>query len=174
MDKTSEIPIILYLEGVTKKDFKPIENILEDRIKEPIEDEEKGIAVPITWDKPPSVYKGLEDWPLRTNLKCSVCDLTFNDRPKFVPGEIKKDENEKLEIIVLGGIYMCTFNCAMRYINVNLKGEEAFSARDCLLILYKIFTGKTVTRITPSHPKTKRQEYGGAWSIKEWLKKKRL
>lgn len=180
MDKPYAPPSILRLTGIALADYVSPEDVADAKLLEPSSDggapdhdepTPEGVHPP---DKIPRVFAGLDDWPHRTNLKCWVCDFTFDDRPKFVP-RFAREGGSGVEFGVLGN--MCTFNCAELWIETNLGGrasnEERWQVQDNLRLLYFVFTGARVSRIKPAYRKTEMRKYGGEWDEETFWKKMR-
>lgn len=163
MDSAYKRRHILRLTGVKLgDDYVPVEDVADSRLMESAADATDGQACEPP-DKIPRVFTGLENWPMRTNLKCWMCDFTFDNSPKFVVQYAGIGENGGIEFGVLGN--MCTFNCAELWIETNLGGrasnEERWRYQDNLCLAYLMFTGRRVARIKPAPAKTELKAYGG-------------
>jgi hypothetical protein len=176
VEKLYRPPNILRLPGIRLSDFKPPEDTLDERLLESVEAAE-GRASPlgaegVPYDKIPSEFTGLEDWPTSTNLKCWVCDFNFSDRPKFVALSFKENEAGGYKMGVHG--VMCTFNCAELYIETHyLRLTERQHLQELLRFEYFFFTAKWVSRIRPAPSKTEMLQYGGHLDFDAFLKKLR-
>ena len=119
------------------------------------------VAVPqeikseITYDKLPMIFKGLDTWPVSTNLRCWNCYRSFDSRPVFIPGDLQRNGH-----MSVGGCY-CTFACATRYINLHYDGGELWDVHHSLLQLYKIFTGVLVIDIAVAPDIYEMVQFGG-------------
>jgi hypothetical protein len=171
MEKPYTPPSILRLTGITMKDYVPVEDFADSSLLDPSTDgPDYGPGEPAPEsihppDKIPRTFTGLEDWPLHTNLRCWVCDFTFDDRPKFVSPYVREAENGGIEFGVLGN--MCTFNCAELWIEEHLgaraSNEERWRAQENLCLVYFLFTGRRTAHIKPAPKKTEMRKYGGDW-----------
>ena len=170
-------PNILRLPGITMRDYVPIEDVADAKL---LDDMDGAAAIPsrqeASLETIPRVFTGLEnDWPISTDLKCWVCDFTFDGSPKFVPLHVRESDTGSVEFGVLGN--MCTFNCAEAYIETNAGGrcnsEERWRLQDNLRMLYFMFTGHRVDHIKPSPPKTELRAYGGTMDEDTYWKKMR-
>lgn len=165
-------PNILKLTNISlsKGSWMPVEDIADKLFLAEISARSEAMETLKIYDKIPRVFTSLEEWPDSTNLKCWVCNFTFDGRPKFVPTYIK-ETGGKLEIGVSGN--MCTFNCAARWIlekYANSK-EERWRLQDKLLIVYYLFNSCLVTSIEPSPSIVEHQMYGGDLEHSAFLKK---
>jgi hypothetical protein len=99
MEPAYKQPNILRLPGISLADYVPVEDIADAHFLDTGTDgfapDPEGPAPESAHppDKIPRVFTGLDDWPLRTNLRCWVCDFTFDDRPKFVPTYVREGED---------------------------------------------------------------------------------
>jgi hypothetical protein len=117
-------------------------------------------ALPSIIYKPlPKKFTTLEMWPKSTNLKCWSCDLNFDNIPIFLPTNIY---NESGQITMdVHGVF-CWFPCAVRYLRVQLSGDNLSNDRfRMLLALYKVIVGKSVVYIPQGVDKCCRQEFCG-------------
>jgi hypothetical protein len=144
---------ILFLRGVYSHDCRTTDDIFFDKMMEKMEDRETRDE-PIIYDKLPIEFTSLESWPKKTNLKCWSCDLTFIGPPVFIPQNIHNSS------MVCNGNF-CSFFCAMRYINVNYSGVDAWQYKCLLYQLYHKFNGVHVIEIPEAPPKTLMVQYGG-------------
>jgi hypothetical protein len=162
MDSHYVRPNILKLSNISlsKGSWMPVEDRADKLFLAEISARSEMTDVIKIYDKIPRVFTTLEEWPDCTNLKCWVCNFTFDGRPKFVPTYIK-DVGGRLEIGVSGN--MCTFNCAARWIleKYSNNKEERWRLQDKLLIVYYLFNNCLVSSIEPSPSITEHQMYGG-------------
>ncbi len=192
MDATYRPPCILHLTGITLKDYVPIEDVADDKVLDAVGSEEypdeqyrgdsadhkgcpKGVSDSvIPYDKIPKVFTSLEDWPIRTNLRCFEYNITFDDRPKFIPTYIRVTDDGSYEIGVCGNF--CTFNAVALHINKTVHNtEERWRTQDMLKFVYNLFTGKTVSHIEPGPSKYRLSAYGGEWDEETlWKEMRRL
>jgi hypothetical protein len=177
MERNYRPPSILHLTGITLKDYVPIEDVADEKVLDSASCEDqcdeqyagenkvnqRGVLdAAFPYDKIPKVFTSLEEWPLRTNLRCHEYDFTFDDRPKFIPTYIRVNEDSTYEIGVRGNF--CTFNAAARHINATIhNAEERWRTQDMLKFVYSLFTGVTVSHIEPGPAKTDLVYYGGSW-----------
>ena len=163
-------PNILHLTGISFSDYLPVEDFYDTNLIDgAVDDARAGGEAPdedsLPPDRIPHRFTSLEEWPLRTNLRCWECDCTFDDRPKFAPTYVREAEMGGLEVGVRGNF--CTFNCAELWIEVHFAGKPdlLWRAQSALCLVYFLFTGYRVSRILPAPDKTERREYGGEWTI---------
>lgn len=172
MEEHDSEPHILFLNGITMADYRSPEDDLDEKLLSSVQtDQQQGDPMP--FDEIPQQFTGLDKWPLTTNLKCWVCDFQFGNRPVFVPKYIRRGSGGGNDGGIVVGVLgnMCTFNCAERYIEDTFTSyETAWSYQKNLTIVYELFTGKSVSRIKPSPPKTMMRQYGGPWSEEEYWK----
>jgi hypothetical protein len=165
-DLPYKAPNILRLTGIRMADYVPVEDVADAILMDGGTDNLVDVPAPesiMPPDKIPRTFSGLEDWPMHSNLKCWMCDHTFDDRPKFVPTHVREGENGGIEFGVKGNF--CTFNCAELWILTHLGGragnKERWGTQDGLCLVYFMFTGRRVSRIKPAINKTELRQYGG-------------
>lgn len=163
MEKAYVAPNILHLTGITLEDYVPVEDILDEQLMDRTAcgaPDSSADAMP--FDKIPAKFTGLEEWPLSTNLRCWDSGFTSDDRPKFVPTYIITNENGDFEIGVKGTF--CTFNNAAGWIRRNIHSKDLqWKTLDMLCVVYKIFTGQSVSNIESAPEVTKMLAWGGDW-----------
>ena len=118
-----------------------------------------------TEEKIATYFRGITTWVRNTNIKCWQCDRNFHTMPKFVPMPCSEP-----------GVYevrgnMCSFNCAYSWILLHFAGIERQNAVERLCLLYFMFTGRRISRITQAFAKTEMQQYGGALTEQEFAEK---
>lgn len=170
MEESFVPPNILYLDGITMKDYESMEDIFHKQLMERCHNEPDPNPRNEQYDAIPKVFTCLNTWPKKTNLKCWMCDFIFDDPPKFIPTYIKNIADDKIEVGVLGN--MCSFACTNKYISTNFhRKDQAWKLLDNLVILYKLFTGKSVYYIPEAPCKTTMRQYGGSDSETDFRKK---
>lgn len=162
MDKTPTKRNYLRLVG-TKVPKDAIEKMMEERIIEGIKISKEEVA----YNKIPTVFTNLQEWPTNTNLRCWVCGFSFDGAPKFMPTYLRQIEGA-IEFGVEGN--MCTFNCVSLYIIIKYEGNvnARWNYQNNLAVLYKIFTGRDTYFIKPAYPKTRLKMYGGDWTEEQF------
>ena len=176
MEKPYQPPNVLRLFGITLKEWTPIEDVADKRLLRQAADGHSGAAAPESdqpYDKVPHHFTRIEEWPLRTNIRCWQCGCTFDDRPKFVPTYVREAENGGIEFGVRGN--MCTFNCAELWIQIHYAGkvDQRWRIQDNLCLVYFLFTGHRATCILPAPHKTELRQYGGELDEEAFWKKMR-
>lgn len=176
MEKTYKAPNILWLHSVSINDCALIEDLQDEKIVESAlirgrvaDDEEDPDA--ISYDRIPKMFTTLEEWPLKTNIKCWDSGLTFDGPPRFIGTHLIETETGDIHMETLGNFM--TFNNAAAWIDVMMKGSRQSEARDMLMRAYYHMTGERVNYIAPAPPRTKMEEYGGDWSVEKYLEELR-
>ena len=172
----SDQPNILFLGGISRDDYIAPEELADRKFLK-----EENISYinstkyisQLIYDKIPSTFTSLDEWPSETNLHCWQCGFTCDGKPIFVPIFIRETVRG-VEFGVKG--IMCTFNCAARWIisNSNLNIEERWKYQNNLKILYFLFTGiHNEIKLAPE--KTALKKYGGDLTDEEfWDELKKL
>lgn len=161
-------PNILILPGIREEDLESDDDIFNSKFTEGLEEIE---TTNVFYESLPDMFYSLEQWPESTNLHCWTCDLQFVGRPWFIPERIY-DQGGKLSAIKPKGCFHSP-NCAQSYIDKNYSGLEHDDKTSGLLLIYKIFTGKSIRVIKPSYPKTLMRKYIGQNGIssEEYIQK---
>lgn len=154
-------PKILFIEGVFLKDGECIDDMFEKQIIEQLDE-----VSPILYDKIPMTYtKGC--WE-KTNIKCWHCDLSFDNKPVFIPRIINMKKN-KFAVGVYG--CFCSFSCALSYVYLNYPNIcDTSTYEEMLEFLFKIFYGKK-SKLIKAPSKYIMSQYGGDCSIYEYKQK---
>jgi len=179
MESHYKVPGILRLVDIKKEDYTSVEDVADARllgvtsINELKNNEPKINDSVYPFDKIPRIFTTLEDWPQHTNLKCWMCDFTFDDIPKFVPTHVRETDKGDIEFATHGN--MCSFNCAELWINIHYskKDDQQWRAQDNLRLVYFIFTGRHISHIHPAPHKTELKSYGGDLDEEAFWKKLR-
>ena len=173
MESYKSGPNILRIFGISKSDYVSIEDTAEIKYRERLENEEQIDIKEVIFDKIPTIFENLKTWPMQTNLLCWHCDLKFDSLPIFVPTYAKHRDSGLIEFGVRGNF--CSFNCAEAWILINYaEKDHRWSLQNLLCMLYFIFTGQHVVKISPSPSKTLMNYYGGDLTVeayKEQIKK---
>lgn len=158
-----EEQFILFLRGVSLKDFVDIDELFEEKLN----DVQHVPYNKVIYDKIPKIFKSLESWVTTTNIKCWHCELSFNNPPVFIPLEIYNTDIGK-EMSVYGNF--CSFGCAKAFLNYrrDISEEKYWDANEMLKILFNIFNKKKISDIIPSPDKYDLNKYGGKLCIKEY------
>jgi hypothetical protein len=188
MDGSSRRPNILHLEGVTLKDYVPIEDVFDGRLLEEASvvaagsgrAEAAGFDVQ-PYSSIPRTFTSVDDWPASTNLRCWSCGFTFDGPPSFAPTFVREALNARGASVVEVGVEgnFCTFNCAARYID-DMYPRLAFPTkhwqmRDNLCLVYFFFKGARVRHIHPAPRRFQLAAYGGTLSADEfWAQMREL
>lgn len=148
---------ILYLHGISLDDFfndevedqRYLEDISANDIISYSDFNEKPKTIYYTGL--PDTFTSLEKWPAHTNLTCWYCDCSFRSIPVFIPNYISNNSNGELEIDRLG--CFCSFTHAQEQIDILFSSDDSYNDKvHGLLLLHKIFTGKTVLKIPTGGP----------------------
>lgn len=159
---------ILFLPGVTLADYVPLEDRLEQFLKDELPPVQPADIV--VYDRIPRQYTR-DSWPASTNLRCWNCDRHFCGRPLFVPSSISIGRGGHLvmDVDVEQGGNFCHQNCAFTHICRN----PAFSPtqRDNRLAMFmrlcadlELAAGPLV-EVPERH---RRVEYGGPMTFDEF------
>lgn len=156
-------PNILFLKGCFIDDCDSLEDIFVKKLMESTTNGDVSYEIKNQeYNKIPSVFKSLDTWPSKTNLKCWSCDCDFHTRPIFIPTTIYSNNDMDTE-----GNF-CMWGCASRYINTFYNVDERWEKHAMLRELHEIFTGSFIEDIVPSPPKTEMVQYGGRKTKKEY------
>ena len=163
-----DVPKILFIRGVFVEDCVPIDQLFEQQLMTGL-DNEIVIKPTAQYDKLPSIFYSLEQWPEKIKLHCWYCDRMVNGVPIFVPKYIEPSANGP--IMGVDGCY-CNFNCAVSGINLYYPDKQTNkSKKDMLKFLYNMFCGKSITEICPAVSKTEMIKYGGDLTEQEYGEK---
>lgn len=169
MDNYFEPPNLLFLSGIKLDDYKPIEDIFEERLNEQTNGNDPENALEedeYPYDKIPKSFTTLDEWPISTNLHCWECDTQHDNRPW--PKPIEFLDNSKISV---EGSF-CSANCVARYIIVHTHScEERLKLLDMLNIIYYQFTGKNTYSVLPAPSKTEKKRYGGELDDNQFAEK---
>lgn len=159
-----EEQFILFLKGVSLKDFVDIDELFEEKLNETTHDKYKKII----YDKIPKVFKTVSTWIATTNVKCWHCELSFTNSPVFIPNEIYNTPEGK-EMSVHGNF--CSFGCAKAFLDYNKFNNDNWDKNEMLKLLFQLFNSKKINDIKPSPSKYILTKYGGSVSIKDFQMK---
>lgn len=111
------------------------------------------------YDKIIPIFTNLDNWPMRTNIKCWFCDLNFKTKPIPIGDRIFADEG--VDKIGVEGI-ACSFTCAFSYIidTYPKTSTERYDRIEILKTLYSKITARDYYHFYKALPKTARIEYG--------------
>jgi hypothetical protein len=175
---------VLFLAGVYKSDFQKFDDMIQDKIlsENPIS---QNI---ISYDKIPTLFTTLNNWPKSTNILCWRCNRSFKKRPWFEPQSIepisdnttgnvgkmlneidlKKSINIKGVCITTLGVF-CSCNCVQAYINIYSRDIiDKINKTEMLRFVYEIFTGKKIPDIQPSPSPMIMIHFGGDKTEQEY------
>jgi len=174
---------VLFLEGVYKSDCRQMEDIFQDRLMP-----ETNISTIKVYDKIPTVFTTVEEWPKSTNIQCWFCNRSFKSRPWFEPqsiepnsvgnvgkmlttDEVMNSVNTHNVKIVPKGIF-CTCNCVRAYIDLHTKQLSSKHDKVSMLkYVYQLFNNKTIPDIQPSPEHTDMVQHGGYLTEAQYQKK---
>ena len=160
----SNVPQTLFLQGVFLKDLVTMENLFGSTSDKEIQHGETSYlsCVPtisatsdhsntsndsrdyefsygeseiITYDKIPKIFKSIDEWPKRTNIKCLHCALNITHVPIPIPTAVEttKDSNRIFDI---NGV-CCSFSCAARLVTEHTENSSFRWQRISMLKLIK-------------------------------------
>jgi hypothetical protein len=167
-------PNILFFKGVfpEKYDIDTIfTNQIMDSLRISTEGDMKEVDDLQVFDKIPSKFTTMDDWPKSTNLKCWWCHRNFKSIPVFVPINISnKGATPATEITVHGN--MCHFSCASAYIDMYFSERSIkWERHEMLKILYKKMTGQLIEYIPRTPLPFRMMQYGGNDTANTFSKK---
>jgi hypothetical protein len=87
-DARADQPCIVHLR-VCPDAFKRPEDIMQERLLEGV-DEPRAPDTPVVKVGLPAVFRSVRLWPESTDIKCWVCDRSFNGPPRFVPTYVEE------------------------------------------------------------------------------------
>lgn len=158
-----EPPNVLFLRGCFLDDCNSVEDLFDEKLmNEGIPECEFYEIKDTQYNKIPQTFESLDVWPKKTNLKCWMCDCSFQNIPIFIPLTI--DKNNHMD--TLGNF--CAWGCAARYIDLYFDFDERWEKHALLRVLYHLFTGNLINEIVSAHPKTEMVQYGGKKTVKEY------
>lgn len=155
---------ILFLKGVSLKDFVDIDELFDEKLNETTHTQYKKII----YDKIPKIFKNVKTWTTTTNIKCWHCELSFNNPPVFIPNEIYNTSTGK-EISVCGNF--CSFGCAKSFLDYNKSKPDNWDKNEMLKLLFYLFNAKKIDDIKPAPSKYILTKYGGSTTIKDYQAK---
>ena len=172
MELAPEYPLLLHLSGMTVQRCTNIEDSHEESLLYNITKKYEAYqeATSIHEDKNMGPYDSIpatfnaakrDLWPSSTNLACWSCTLSFQTPPCFIPTHYHRTSSG--EVFGVEGNF-CSFRCALRYIDENIKKiEKRWDAKELLQILYQKFheNGPPFNEIQPAPPKTRLTKFGG-------------
>lgn len=167
-------PNILFFKGIfpDKYDIDAIfTNQIMDSLRISTEGDMKEVDDLQVFDKIPSKFTTMENWPKSTNLKCWWCHKNFKSIPVFVPINISnKGATPATEITVHGN--MCHFFCASAYIDMFFHERSVkWERHEMLKILYKKMTGQSIEYIPRTPLPYCMVQYGGNDTVNAFNKK---
>ena len=155
-------PKVLFIKDIFIKDCVPVDDLFDEKIMDQLEDPIKiNMYTPL-----PRLFYDMKRWVKKTDLKCFYCDRNFNKVPVFIPKTI--EPGRESYIMVTEGCF-CSFNCAVSYIDIYYpKIHDNLNKKNMLKLLYKVFTGRTISEIPKAPLKYKLIQYGGNLSNQEY------
>jgi hypothetical protein len=158
---------IMFLQGCFLDDCDTIEDLFDEKLMHECNTEHKTYDIEsIQYDKIQPKFVNITLWSKHTNIKCWMCDCSFQTVPIFIPSTIDKDTDNTEYIGVIGNF--CSWECASLHINLYFNADERWEKHLLLLHLHKIFTGKQVDEIVPAFHKTAMVQYGGDKTVNEF------
>lgn len=171
----------LRLKGISLADYESIEALadqrfLDETVGEELCDRPDRVVIQ-TYEKMPTIFSGLEEWPLSTTLCCHECSMTFTGRPKFIPTFIREAAGgmgaSRIEMGVRGNF--CSWGCAELWIETRhvSSTEQRWRLQDNLRHAFHMFTGTHVAQIRAAHSREELLQYGGDTELDTWLRRNR-
>jgi hypothetical protein len=126
------------------------------------------------FEKLPSVFESIIDWPTSTNILCWNCNLPFASTPIFIPTSIEpiisKIKENKYSIGVKG--VFCWFSCAWHFIhNRQMDLIDRIETLNKLKFLHKLITGNPMKDIVSYPSPFEMKQYGGDLTIEQYREK---
>jgi len=115
------------------------------------------VNLPI-YDSIPSIYNGLERWPISTNLRCWECSLQFDNRPCFIPTNPRRIG--KTDTYDVYGNF-CKWQCAIKYAKSNISPNNLWFTIKYIGLLCKSWYNINITDIPDATDKIELAEYCG-------------
>lgn len=175
----------LFLQGVFKKDCPRIEDLFQVKLLDTFS-QTKSIS-DIKYDKIPTKFTSVKDWPKTTNLECWFCRRTHKNRPYFEPQSIdpsndqsdgktttlvKEKNGDPRKIMMITKGTFCSRNCTRAYINLHTPDMVARMDKIKMLIyLDELFTGTALPDIQPSPSPNELLRCGGNLTDTEYQQK---
>lgn len=154
---------ILFLKGTFKSDCKNLDQLIEEKYSESINDN----FIQPKYDKPPKYFESLDKWPKSLNIICPICTKSCinQDGPLYaIPKGF--DSNGKIPLF---GVIFNTPVCAAKFISIYLSNSEIF--KNYLLSFHTLLT-QDIRKIEflPTGDHWEIDFYGGDRTVDDWLK----
>jgi len=158
------LPAILFLEGVSVRDYKWSELQADWQCTIQKKDDD------LPTEQIPILFRGLDTHPKKTTLLCWNCCRVPPGRPWFEPQTCNINFKNKEDITMQTKGVFCSVHCVKRYILTYTRDPvQAINKTRMLKILYSIFnSGKQIEDILPAPPHTERKAFGGTKSDEEY------
>jgi hypothetical protein len=180
--KRTNVPTILFIKGIFKKDCTS-DDIFEKKILESTIELDTTTNDTVTdnfvnYEQLPNIFTDIESWKKKTNLHCWNCTLQFTSIPVFIPKVIEpvtiknkiereKTTGQKFSISVYG--VFCSFGCAQQHIEVYLHSvSEKIETLNKLRLLYKLFYNEKMRELPYYPSRFSMKQYGGDLSTNEF------
>ena len=160
-------PAFLQLKGASISRYVPFDVVINDRWRSEASAAEGRDEATVRPASVPEEFRSLESWPMRLDgIVCRNCQFNLEGlRPKPIPRYAQLDDDDSSCFGVEG--VACSFACAARYIATRY-GVEGQARQGTLLLIYQIFTGMSVARITMAPDPCTMVHHGGKLSIAEY------
>ena len=159
-------PKILFIQNVFIRDCVILDDLLEKNLMDAANETLEITEINNMYIKLPIVFTSFSTWVKTTNIQCCYCDRTFSDPPVFIP---KSAEPTSTGYIMGTEKCFCSFNCAVKYINISYpKIHENINKKGMLNLLFKEFYGINPNEIIPAPDKEIMIQYGGDITAREY------
>lgn len=178
-------PKILFLEDVFLNSYKEEQSERKDdwrekaytftrqneHYEEPIEEQSEELSEEEPTEQIPILFKGLDEYPKKTKLKCWNCCRSIKGRPWFEPQTCNINFKNPKDVTMQIKGFFCSCHCVKRYTLTHTKNPiEVANKNKMLLTLYSVFNDRTTKEILPAPPHTERRTFGGPLSDEEYEK----
>lgn len=162
MAKIPPVSHILFLPGVYENDINSDDRMVDEKYTSDAIDIQIGSVHEEYSGSIPTVYTTHKHWIKSTGLKCWNCDRFFKNPPIFIVDDVSYIDGDR-QITPHGNF--CSDNCAIAYIDCFYKGTARDDKIKYQIMLARERTGKNITIIKPSPPKTCMRAYCGPSGI---------
>lgn len=184
--QTKPIPGTLFLQGVFKKDCRRVEDFFQEKLFDNFN--QTKISNDVKYDKIPTKFTSVEEWPKTTNLECWHCRRTHRNKPYFEPQSIDPSNDQsdgkiiafaktaqdmqKRKIMMSVRGTFCSRNCVRSWINIHTSNmHDKMNKIKMLLYLDELFTGITLPDVQPSPAPQELLRCGGHLTDAEYQQK---
>jgi hypothetical protein len=109
----------------------------------------------------PTQFTNLRDWPTKCDICCWICDRNPKSYRRFIPFNFKIINRENKEVICDPYGYFDNWNCAIKYLNTEIRGRDCNDIRNNIIELANMYDGENYINIAEPIPKIVRKKYCG-------------